>query len=38
MASTSDQKQLLTPTGPYGRPSPYEEWIASTGVPIHRGY
>ena len=21
-----------------GRRSPYEEWVASTGVPVHRGY
>src|SRR3954454_18637767 len=42
MAATTDNKGQkrqfnLSPTE-FTAPSPYEQWITSTGVPIHRGY
>ncbi len=36
--TTTKQQRAQAQGSPWGRPSAYEEWIASTGVPIHRGY
>ncbi len=33
-----DTKIERTSTAPETRLSPYEKWVASTGVPVHRGY
>ncbi len=38
MTTSAQQQQQQAAGSPYGRPSPYEQWIATTGVPIHRGY
>ncbi|MCH7608435.1 MAG: hypothetical protein IIC94_07710, partial [Chloroflexi bacterium] len=37
MATTSKQ-QTEAPAERQRAQSPYEKWIASTGVPVHRGY
>ena len=36
MTTVNEQQQA--PVNPYRQPSPYEQWVASTGVPVHRGY
>ena len=38
MATISGQSQQAPAAGAAGPLSPYEQWIATVGIPIHRGY
>ena len=38
MTTISGQSQQAPAAGTAAPPTPYEEWIATVGIPIHRGY
>ena len=38
MTTAKDQAQPAVAANPLGQTSAYDQWIASTGIPIHRGY
>ena len=38
MTTISSQSQQAPAAGAAGPLSPYEQWIATVGIPIHRGY